>query len=496
MTRLVRNMAAAAVAAGAMAWTVRAEQTTITVDPAREVGPIKILNAVNNGPSVDKPKGDQVCGNARDYKAARFPYARLHDSIDCCPGGAHAVDITAIFPNFDADENDPKSYDFAFTDAYLKAIEASGTKVFYRLGQTIEHGPKKYGSIPPKDFAKWARICEHVIRHYNEGWADGFKMGIEYWEIWNEPNIDFGYEKDGKWINDLDHVPEGGSRCWGGSANQFFEFYETAAKHLKGKFPALKIGGPALCGVPVSWFRPFLERMQKNAVPLDFFSWHEYGICPDGAVRVARLVRKELDAHGFAKTESILNEWNYVRGWQDDFVYSLRAESGDLNLVGGAYCASMLTTLQNEPVDMLMYYDARVGAAMNGLFERTSLWPQKTYYALYAWAKLLDRGRQVSAVVTGDNAPCRGFRYLPVGAVAAKGKDGSLGIYVSRYMADLNQVEPRTIRLAVKGRSLAGAVCHVTDDRRMYTETPLEVDADGSATLVLQPRAYAFVEVK
>ena len=45
-------------------------------------------------------------------------------------------------------------------------IEAAGTKVFYRLGHRIEHEVKKYGTLPPKDFKKWAVICEHIIRHY------------------------------------------------------------------------------------------------------------------------------------------------------------------------------------------------------------------------------------------------------------------------------------------------------------------------------------------
>ena len=40
---------------------------------------------------------------------------------------------------------------------------------------------------PPADAAKWAAICVGIIRHYNEGWANGFHHGIRYWEIWNEP---------------------------------------------------------------------------------------------------------------------------------------------------------------------------------------------------------------------------------------------------------------------------------------------------------------------
>ena len=48
-----------------------------------------------------------------------------------------------------------------------------GTKVFYRLGASIEH-KKKFGTFPPADFKKWAEICEHIIHHYTQGWANEF----------------------------------------------------------------------------------------------------------------------------------------------------------------------------------------------------------------------------------------------------------------------------------------------------------------------------------
>ena len=64
---------------------------------------------------------------------------------------------------------------------------------------------------------KWAEICEHIIRHYNEGWADGFYYNIEYWEIWNEPD---------------------NSQMWTGTPEEFYELYRVAANHLKSCFPA------------------------------------------------------------------------------------------------------------------------------------------------------------------------------------------------------------------------------------------------------------------
>ena len=169
---------------------------TVAVDFAAACGPVKPMNAVNNGPVGGS--ADARHGNFAEYRAARIPFARTHDASEYIVyGGDHVADITAMFPDFDADENDPKSYDFAVTDAYLRNMRAAGTEPFFRLGQRIEHAAKRYNVWPPKDFAKWARICEHVIRHYNRGWADGFEWNIKYWEIWNEPDIDMDWRKTG-----------------------------------------------------------------------------------------------------------------------------------------------------------------------------------------------------------------------------------------------------------------------------------------------------------
>ena len=158
-------------------------------DTQKRLGAFKPLNAVNNGPCHKRHASDQKRSNLAAYRAARIPYARCHDASENMGyGGEHVVDITAIFPDFSKDPYDPASYDFPITDEYLLVTQEAGTETFYRLGQKIEHWVKKYGTLPPPDFHKWAVICEHIIRHYNEGWADGYEYGIEYWEIWNEPD--------------------------------------------------------------------------------------------------------------------------------------------------------------------------------------------------------------------------------------------------------------------------------------------------------------------
>ena len=479
----------------------------VTVDFTKEVGSIKPMNAVNNGPSVKKPGGDQKNGNFEDYKALRIPYARTHDSVNCVAGGAHTCDIRAIFPDFAADENDPKNYDFIFTDHYLDNIRRAGTEVFFRLGQTIEHGPKKYGIFPPEDFAKWARVCEHVIRHYNEGWGWGVdiapttrnvawsnQFNVVYWEIWNEPDLDMS---GGKYMTN--------PRTWGGTPTNFFQLYETTAKHLKGKFPNLKVGGPALC-FSRDFANRFLGYCRDNEVPLDFFSWHTYAAEPLQIAGQCDEFRALLDKYGFGKTESILNEWNYVKGWVDDWQYSLEVESGRFNQKGAAFVMSTMVDCQSRPLDMLMFYDARLSSGMNSMFSKPTYQPLRGYYPFYAWSKLADRGTQVACTVDEGRGKVSTAKTgtvfasekgKPVGsfrAVAAKGADGSGTVIVARYSDDNNVTDMAEVTVAVPGVTLAIARCHVTDAVRIYTEVPLVVNDDGSAIVRMQPNSFAVLE--
>ena len=344
----------------------------LIINTDKTYGNFKYLNAVNNGPSYKRNNNDQLHSNFDAYKAARIPFARNHDAaFHSTYGGEHVVDISAVFPNFDADENDPLSYDFTLTDELIEATQDSGTKVFYRLGQKIEHWIKKYGTLPPKDFNKWARVCEHLIRHFNYGWAGDKHYGIEYWEIWNEP--------------DLDNDDSTNKRTWGGTKAQYFDLYEITAKHLKSCFPELKIGGPALAH-SVEWAKDFIEEMAKCNAPIDFFSWHIYTEDPAAMIYKGKKYREFLDANGFEKAESNCNEYNYIRGWTDDFVYSIKSI---ISAKGAAFTLACMAACQQERVDMLMYYDARP-CIFNGMFDLYTMEPLAGYYPFYWYGKLYD----------------------------------------------------------------------------------------------------------
>ncbi len=448
--------------------------TFVTVDPSRALGPVKPMNAVNNGPVF--ARSDQSRGNFADFRALRVPYARTHDSINQMTSNGHTVDISAVFPDFSADENDPANYDFAYTDAFLEAIMAAGTKPFFRLGQTIENGIKKYHVFPPADFAKWARICEHVILHCDEGWCGGHRWGIEYWEIWNEPDA----QPDERRTE---------SCQWHGTKAEFFEFYETVAKYLKGRFPNLKIGGPAL-GWRMDWAEEFLKSQHERGTPIDFFSWHAYS---GGLARMqsnALAVRAMLDGNGYEKAESILDEWNYIKNWTTDFPYSMRAVASNL---GGAYTAAFMSLAQDLPVDMLMYYDARPETVFNGLFDFRTFAPLPAYYALFSWADLRDLGTQVAASVE----PAVHENGAVVTAVAAKGADGSLGVLVARHCEDRNITSSETFALKLASGQFAGRVRgYLTDADRLHSPVHLVPSEDRMVTFTLAPNAFIYIETQ
>ena len=200
----------------------------IEADFTKVTGRVKAMHGVGQPPMLGLN-----AEHLHYLEEAGIPYSRLHDVGGMFGGGAY-VDIPNVFPDFEADENDPASYNFPFTDVIITELKKRGVEPVYRLGVTIENyaGVKAFRIFPPADFGKWARICEHIIRHYNEGWANGFHYAIRDWEIWNEAD-------SGRFRNDI-------SQMWRGTSQQFYDLYVTAATHLKQCFgDNIRVGGYA-----------------------------------------------------------------------------------------------------------------------------------------------------------------------------------------------------------------------------------------------------------
>lgn len=365
----------------------------LNVDFSKITGKIKPMHAVGQPPILNPH-------NTKHFKYltdAKIPYSRLHDTGGAY-GGFRYVDIPNIFRNFDADEQSPDSYDFVFTDWLIGELIKADCKPIFRLGVTIENfcEMKSYRIDPPSDFNKWARVCEHIIRHYNEGWANGFNYDIEYWEIWNEPE---------------NHPEPSKNPMWNGTKEQYFELYTITSKHLKSCFgDRIKVGGYASCGfyaalgeqAPewakvggrgqyfIEFFEDFLEHIKKENAPIDFYSWHVYGT-QEIACKMADFVDEILTKHGYGDVETHLNEWNTAPSIEK------RGTS-----YASATTASMMLAMQSKKTSMLCYYDARLGISVyGGMFNPETLLPYCTYYAFKAFGELYELKSQCE--VSGTN---------------------------------------------------------------------------------------------
>ena len=105
----------------------------IVVSPGDDIGPIKRMNAVNNGPRINN--SEQVyTGTTGYFRAANVGYSRNHDAAGYGAYGEHVVDISIIFPDFSKNPDKPESYDFTLTDRYVKSIQDAGVEPNVKVG--------------------------------------------------------------------------------------------------------------------------------------------------------------------------------------------------------------------------------------------------------------------------------------------------------------------------------------------------------------------------
>jgi xylan 1,4-beta-xylosidase len=444
----------------------------IQVDFHNTNGWIRPLHGVNLGPLCYRGTVDL----SAYHRELGVPLTRLHD---VCWLNAEAVDIHCVFPEFNNDPQKLESYRFAATDDYIQAIANVGSRIVYRLGESIEHTPRKYHVQPPPDSEKWAAICLGIIRHYQEGWGGGQRLAIDYWEIWNEPDVR--------------------PAMWTGTDEQYFRLFEVTAKAIKARFPQVKVGGPALGGTgalvgdaftPSPFLTNFLAYCQQHQAPLDFFSWHQYTSQPSDLARRAKAVRRTLDQYGFTKAESHLNEWNYLPN--DDWRPMLREGQGaprqrwyeQMNgPEGAAFAAFVLCQLQDAPVNAANYYTGEIQGF--GLFDINGI-PKTTYYAFKAFRELLDTPIRVQAKAESDGQ---------CAFLAGVNSDGTQAALLFSHFKGTDE----SCEIALSDRPWPGATAYqilVVDAEHALTEVGQGNLAAGKTTLPVRLKAPAVALVK
>ncbi len=235
-----------------------------------------------------------------DFRYVRF-HAILHDELGV----------------YTEDEHCNPVYNFAYVDQVYDGLLKNGVRPFVEISfmpKKLAFNPDalhpfwyKQNVSPPKSMERWDDLMTHFAQHLVD------RYGIDevskwYFEVWNEPNIDF----------------------WNGIPRKqsYFELYAHTARDLKKVSPRLRVGGPATAAA--AWVPDFLKFTAANQVPVDFVSTHGYaddtvenlfGTNEDIPMddRVCRAVAK---IHGEIKSSPMPNlplfwtEWN-VQGMQE-----------------------------------------------------------------------------------------------------------------------------------------------------------------------------------
>ena len=387
------------------------QKKEVRIDFDKKCGKIKPLHCINGGP---RSGGYNLSFDfTEEFLEIGIPMVRTSGSAGEY-GLNQFVNIHCIFPDFNADEELEESYNFLPTDLYLSSIRNCGADILFRLGESREPYSRKLYARSPIDKEKWARICEHIVMHYNEGWANGFKLNIKFWEIWSAPDS---------------------KECWDSDREEYFELYRITANRLRQRFPKIKIGAYGAGGFyslnrldaseEMKGYVPFMQQFfsyitkEETSAPLDFFTWCCYTSSPEELAMHAKYARSYLDLAGLRRTKSIICEYNTA--YKGQTPPALRNGTP-------SELAAALIMAQQSTADMMIYSTSDIYSRENALF---SMDDHITHHHYASYGVMRDFGRLYrlgNAVETGDNHRKELYKLA-----ASNGKEGSLLMVTKDY---------------------------------------------------------------
>jgi xylan 1,4-beta-xylosidase len=163
--------------------------------------------------------------------------------------------------------NGEPRYNWQYIDQLYDALLAIGIRPFVEVSfmpSALASGNKtifwwKANVTPPKSYGRWDDLITALARHWTERYGAG---EVSQWrfEIWNE----------------ADYAGFFGPRDPSRRREEYFELYAHTAGDIKRVNPSYMVGGPA--GSGTTWIVPMIEFCASNSSPLDFISFHAYGL--------------------------------------------------------------------------------------------------------------------------------------------------------------------------------------------------------------------------
>jgi xylan 1,4-beta-xylosidase len=362
-----------------------------------------------------------------DLRATRritgFRYVRFHGILD---------DEVGVYST---DAQGRPVYNFSYLDEIFDGLLANGVRPFVELSfmpaalaasQTPHAFWYRPLPNPPADYGRWGELVYQVAHHAIERYGAA-EVRQWYFEVWNEPNIDF----------------------WTGQPRQatYFQLYDAAANGVKRADAKLRVGGPATA--QAAWVPELIAHCHQEHVPLDFVSTHVYGndtaenvFGTDEKIprsdMVARAVRRVHDQVAASALPELPIHWS-------EYNASYMPEPGveDAPFMGPwlanniRQCDGLTTTMSYWAFSDVFEEQGVVKAPFYGGYGVIAAGhiPKASFNA---FALLHDLGTERIAIASHS-------------ALATRKPDGTLAIAVWNYWPPEEPGEPREFQIEVKG---------------------------------------------
>ena len=234
-----------------------AENRLVTADWNQIKGPTTQLfhecigaGRANEGLRAEWQRQLQLCQEEIGFRLIRF-HGLLSDDM-----GVYA----------EGRDGQPR-HNWQYIDQLYDALLALKIRPFVELSfmpSALASGSKKIfwwraNVTPPKSYEKWDGLIHDLVAHWTERYG-AEEVAKWNFEIWNEPNY------PGFW----------GPRNRRHAREEYFKLYAHTANAIKRVNTNYLVGGPA--GAGPDWVKSFLKFCAASNVPVDFVSYHGYGL--------------------------------------------------------------------------------------------------------------------------------------------------------------------------------------------------------------------------
>jgi hypothetical protein len=193
------------------------------------------------------------------------------------------------------------TWDWSRTDRIVRSIVDIGAEPFVVLGfyswtlDLISSAPEGMSSDPATGLPypdQWGAYCAAWVSHFRDA-----GLPVRYYEIINEPYHYFGWPADDRLLG------------------HFMELFNAAALAMRAENPDILLGNDA------SIFKTVLQRFIADGEPLDFMSFHRYGLDDPGL--------PDADAMDAAETRFLVDSTNI---WSPDHAAQIYRDATGLDL--------------------------------------------------------------------------------------------------------------------------------------------------------------------